>query len=59
LLELVLLVNPEVAHPVGLDLERPLPAVGGEVEVEDGHVLGRGGVVLPAVALGHAVDVAG
>ena len=36
-----------------------VPAVGGEVEVVDGHVLGGVGVVAPAVALGEPVDVAG
>ena len=52
-------VDAEIAHPVGLDVQGGLPAVGGEVEVVDRHVLAGPGVVVPAVALGEAVDVAG
>ena len=33
LLELVLVVDPQVAHAVGFDVQGRLPAVGGEVEV--------------------------
>src|SRR5256885_7414207 len=44
-LELVLRVDPDVPHPVGLDLQGGLPPVGGEVEVVDRHVGGGVGVV--------------
>ncbi len=59
LLELVLLVDPQVAHAVGLDLQGDLPAVGGEVEMEDGIVGVGVGVVGAAVTLCDLVDVPG
>jgi hypothetical protein len=54
----VLGVDADVAHPVGLDLQRGFPAVGREVEVIDGAILVGVGVVRAAVAKRGAVHIA-
>jgi hypothetical protein len=45
-------------HPVALDGERLLPAIGGEREVVGGEIVAGEGVVAAAEALGPAVDLA-
>ncbi len=47
------------AHPVGLDPQRFLPAVGGEAELVEGGVVAGVGVVVAAELPGAAVDLAG
>ena len=55
----MLLVDFHVPHPVGFDVERDRPAVGGEVEVIRGQVFAGVGIVATAVPLRGAVHVAG
>ncbi|MBI4863473.1 MAG: hypothetical protein HY815_24895 [Candidatus Riflebacteria bacterium] len=45
-------------HPVGLDLQRPVPPVGGELEVVGREIVAGGGVVSTAQLLGDLVDLA-